>query len=91
MFTQQFDSVIPRLLPSGLLLCPRCGNQCRTATVPNPNLGFREEPMVLVAGKHAKCPHEGCDAYHYFTEELARAFNRKLFPEDRRYWSPLET
>lgn len=80
-------AVIPRLLPSGTLLCPRCEGQVRTPTAWNPFNG-KEEPMILIADKTATCPH--CGAVHFFPGDLARAFNRNLYPGDEQFWSPLE-
>ncbi len=81
-------SVVPSLLPDGSLECPSCGNTCTTPVAPNPYLGFTPEKMVLVAGKTCKCPHQGCDAVHYFPPELARTHNRFWFKDDPQYASP---
>jgi hypothetical protein len=87
--TRPPGSVIPWLLPTGMLLCPKCKGECRTPTMLNPNT-HRVEPMILLGGKIARCPHAGCDAVHFFPEELARLYNRRLYPEDLAFWSPIE-
>ncbi len=75
------DAVVPAWDGKGGLICPRCGGTCRTPQAWNPWNG-RDEKMVLVAGKCNNCPHRGCGAVHYVTEELARLHNSYLYPED---------
>ncbi len=74
-------SVVPTLLPSGVLICPVCRGECVTPSEPNPFLAFKVERMVLVANKSVPCPH-GCGAWHWITEGLALNHNRILYPGD---------
>jgi hypothetical protein len=74
-------SVVPRLLPMGVLICPVCHRECVTPAEPNPYRAFEIERMILVPNKSVQCSH-GCGAWHWITEGLARQHNRILYPED---------
>lgn len=76
------DAVVPAWDGRGGLICPRCGGRCVTPVAPNPNRCFKEEKMVLVAGKVNVCPNQNCGADHFVTEELARLHNSFYYPED---------
>jgi hypothetical protein len=78
------DAVVPAWDGRGGLVCPKCGGTCFAPTAPNPYRCFKEEKMVLVPGKINECPHRGCGAAHFVTEELARLHNSFYYPEDYR-------
>ena len=76
-------SVTPTILSeAGLVVCPRCGGLCRSPTGWNPWTG-RDERMILVGNRTARCPH--CHAQHYITPTLARRYNHRLYPDDPAY------
>lgn len=76
------DAVVPAWDGWGGLICPKCGGRCVAPVAPNPNRCFKEERMILVPGKCNNCPHRGCGAVHFVTEELARLHNSFYYPED---------
>lgn len=74
------DAVVPAWDGKGGLICPRCGGTCVAPIAWNP-WNSLDERMILVAGKCNECPHQGCGAVHFVTEELAQAHNAFWFPE----------
>ncbi len=71
----------PRLLPTGSLVCPACGNLCETPHARHPKTG-RVEKMVLCKGT-APCPH--CPFVHEIDNEVARWHNAAWYAQDRCY------
>lgn len=76
------DAVVPSWDGRGGCVCPKCGGTCFAPVAPNPYRGFKDDKMVLVPGKCNSCPHEGCGAVHFVTEDLARLHNEYFYPKD---------
>jgi hypothetical protein len=75
------DAVVPAWESQGGMICPKCGGRCVAPIAWNP-WNSLDEKMVLVPGKCNNCPHQGCGAVHFVTEELAEVHNAFWYPED---------
>jgi hypothetical protein len=75
-------TVRPRLLPSGVLVCPKCRGTCTTPRTPNPYRGGAVEKLILKPGT-ARCPH--CPAVHQIDREVARWHNAIWYAGDPAY------
>lgn len=76
-------TVVPRLLPSGHLLCPQCQGQSATPASVSPQTGCLKKG-VLVGDRTGCCP--GCGVGHYIPLSLARRHNRLWFPDYPECW-----
>ena len=77
-------TIVPRLLPSGHLLCPQCQGQSATPASVSPQTGCPEKG-VLVGDRTGCCP--GCGVGHYIPLSLARRHNRLWFPNNPGCWN----
>ncbi len=73
------NAVKPRLLPSGVLVCPICRGTCTSPRAPNPNNNGVVEKMILKEGT-ARCPH--CPAVHDIDRDVARWHNAIWYSDD---------
>lgn len=75
-------TVRPRLLPSGVLVCPACRGTCTTPRAPNPHNNGVVEKLILNPGT-ARCPH--CPAAHDIDRDVARWHNPIWYAADAAY------
>lgn len=74
-------TVLPRLLPSGHIVCPACRKLAYTPTRPHPDTGELNK-MVLIRGT-CKCPH--CGTEQQIGSSVARWHNAVWYNDNSHY------